>query len=47
MTHRKHPFLIQVGKYLLNYCRIFNTGNDPNITAAFTTGFNLPQGTLS
>jgi len=34
-------FLIQVGKYLLNYCRVFNTGKNPNITSAFITGFNL------
>jgi hypothetical protein len=30
-----------VGKYFLNNCRIFDTGNDPDITTAFTTGFYL------
>ena len=32
--------VIQVSEYLLNNCWVFNTGNDPDITTAFTAGFN-------
>jgi hypothetical protein len=28
-----------VGKYFLNDCRIFDTGDDAHISAAFTAGF--------
>jgi len=31
--------VFQVGKYFLNHYRIFDTGNDGYITAAFTAGF--------
>jgi len=27
-----------MGKYFLNHYRVFDTGNDPDITTAFATG---------
>jgi hypothetical protein len=30
-----------VDEYFLNHCRIFDAGNDPDITAAFVTDFYL------
>jgi len=36
---RKCLFLIQVGKYLPNHYRVFNTGDDSDVTTALTTGF--------
>jgi len=37
-------FLIKVIQYLLNDCRVFNTGNDPDVTATFATLIGLLEG---
>ena len=34
-------FLIQVSKYVPDHRRVFDTGDDPDITTALTTGFNV------
>jgi len=36
--------LIKVIQYLLNDCRVFNTGNDPDVTATFATLIGLLEG---
>ena len=33
--------LFEVFENLLDDCRIFDTGNDPNVTTTLTTGFNV------
>jgi hypothetical protein len=33
--------LFKVFEYLLDDCRIFDTGNDPNVTTTLTTGLNV------
>jgi hypothetical protein len=38
---RGSGFLIQVSKYLVDHRRVFDAGNDADITAAFTASFNV------
>jgi len=33
--------IIQMSKYLLNNSWVFATGDDPDVTAALTAGFNI------
>jgi hypothetical protein len=32
---------IQVREYLVDHCRVFDTGDDADITTAFAAGFDL------
>ncbi len=34
-------FFVQVDKNILNDCRILDTDNDPDVTTAFATGFDV------
>jgi hypothetical protein len=34
---------IQVNKYLADHHRVFNTGNDPDITTALITGLDIDK----
>ena len=36
-----NPF--QVSEYLVDHRRIFDAGDDPDFTAAITTGFNVDK----
>jgi hypothetical protein len=39
--NRCSHFLIQVSEYLANHLRVFDAGNNPDLTAAFTTGIKV------
>jgi len=39
-------FVIQVSEYFLDHNRIFNAGNDPDVTATFATLIGLLEGPL-
>jgi len=44
--YNRSYIVIQVGKYLVNNCRVFNAGNSLDETGTFTTFIGLLEGLL-
>jgi hypothetical protein len=40
-------YCIQVSEYFVDHRRVFDAGDDADITTAFAAGFDIPQGTFS
>ena len=38
---------IQVSEYLVDHRRVFDAGDDADLTTTFAAGFDIPQGTFS